>query len=91
MTRGSVRHRTERGFQDVRSRAEREPELLQNGSGYVLYALMDAIVDRYFPVLDAVEMGLVVGRAPDSSQAMRTVTRSQPATRAVRLTPPQPA
>jgi magnesium transporter len=54
----SVRHRTERGFQDVRSRAEREPGLLQNGSGYVLYALMDAVVDRYFPVLDAIEMEL---------------------------------
>ena len=54
----SVRHRTERGFQDVRTRAEREPELLKNGSGFVLYALMDAIVDRYFPVLDAVEMEL---------------------------------
>jgi magnesium transporter len=54
----SVRHRTERGFQDVRARAEREPGLLKNGSGYVLYALMDAIVDRYFPVLDAVEMEL---------------------------------
>jgi magnesium transporter len=51
----SVRHRTERGFQDVRNRAEREPELLKNGSGYVLYALMDAVVDRYFPVLEAVE------------------------------------
>ncbi len=54
----SVRNRTERGFQDVRARAEREPELLKNGSGYVLYALMDAIVDRYFPVLDAIEMEL---------------------------------
>ena len=54
----SVRHRTERGFQDVRARAEREPELLQHGSGYVLYALMDAVVDRYFPVLDAMEMEL---------------------------------
>ena len=54
----SVRHRTERGFADVRARAEREPELLKHGSGYVLYALMDAIVDRYFPVLDAVEMEL---------------------------------
>jgi magnesium transporter len=54
----SVRHHTERGFQDVRARAEREPDLLKNGSGYVLYALMDAIVDRYFPVLDAVEMEL---------------------------------
>jgi magnesium transporter len=54
----SVRHRTERGFADVRARAEREPALLNHGSGYVLYALMDAIVDRYFPVLDAVEMEL---------------------------------
>ena len=54
----SVRHHAERGFQDVRTRAEREPELLKNGSGYVLYALMDAVVDRYFPVLDAIEMEL---------------------------------
>jgi magnesium transporter len=54
----TVRHRTERGFQDVRARAEREPELLKHGSGYVLYALMDAVVDRYFPVLDAIEMEL---------------------------------
>jgi magnesium transporter len=54
----SVRNRTERGFQEVRTRAEREPELLRHGAGYVLYALMDATVDRYFPVLDAVEMQL---------------------------------
>src|SRR5437867_2163013 len=53
----SVRH-AERGFQDVRARAEREPELLKHGSGYVLYALMDAVVDRYFPVLDTIEMEL---------------------------------
>ena len=54
----SARQRTERGFQDVRARCEREPELLQHGPGYVLYALMDAAVDRYFPVLDAVEAEL---------------------------------
>ncbi len=54
----SIRHRSERGFQDVRARAEREPDLLRHGSGYVLYALMDAVVDRYFPVLDALEMQL---------------------------------
>jgi magnesium transporter len=54
----SMRQRAERGFLDVRSRAEREPELLKHGSGYVLYALMDAVVDRYFPVLDAIEMEL---------------------------------
>jgi len=54
----SVRQRTERGFKDVRARAEREPDLLGHGSGFVLYALMDAVVDRYFPVLDAVETEL---------------------------------
>ena len=38
--------------------AEREPELLRYGSGYVLYALMDTVVDRYFPILDALESEL---------------------------------
>ena len=51
----SVRSRAERGFADVRARCEREPELLSHGAGYVLYALMDAVVDRYFPVLDDLE------------------------------------
>jgi len=51
----SVRSRAERGFTDVRARCEREPELLRHGAGYVLYALMDAVVDRYFPVLDELE------------------------------------
>jgi magnesium transporter len=54
----STRRKTEKGFSDVRARCEREPELLRNGSGYVLYALMDAVVDRYFPVLDALETEL---------------------------------
>ena len=54
----SVRNHTEKGFQDVRARAEREPELLKHGSGYVLYALLDAVVDRYFPVVDAIEAKL---------------------------------
>lgn len=51
----SVRRGTERGFREVRARAEREPQLLSLGPGYVLYALMDAVVDRYFPVLEAIE------------------------------------
>ncbi len=54
----SVRNRTEQGFLGVRARCEREPGLLKHGSGYVLYALMDAVVDRYFPVLDAIEAEL---------------------------------
>jgi magnesium transporter len=51
----SVRKRTEQGFSNVRKRAEREPHLLKAGPGFVLYALMDTVVDRYFPVIDALE------------------------------------
>jgi magnesium transporter len=54
----SVRSGVQKGFRDVRARCEREPELLQRGPGYVLYALMDAVVDRYFPVLQKIETDL---------------------------------
>jgi magnesium transporter len=54
----TIRSRAERGFQSVRARAEGEPELLRLGSGYVLYALIDAVVDRYFPLLDDLETEL---------------------------------
>ena len=48
----SVRRDAQLGFADVRRRCEQEPELLRHGPAYVLYALMDSVVDRYFPVLD---------------------------------------
>ena len=54
----TVRHRTQIGFAAVRQRTEREPELLRHGSGFVLYALIDNVVDRYFPVLDQLETRL---------------------------------
>src|SRR5437763_7348972 len=45
----SVRTGAKKGFANVRARTEREPHLLKQGPGFVLYALMDAVVDRYFP------------------------------------------
>lgn len=54
----SVRTRSQQKFVGVRDRCEREPHLLKQGSGFVLYALMDATVDRYFPILDALESDL---------------------------------
>lgn len=54
----SVRNRSERNFQDVRARCEREPDLMRHGTGYILYALMDVVVDRYFPILDTIESKL---------------------------------
>ncbi|MEO7057581.1 MAG: CorA family divalent cation transporter, partial [Caldimonas sp.] len=54
----SARNRTLEGFLGVRARAEREPHLLKHGSAFVFYALLDAVVDRYFPVIEALETEL---------------------------------
>lgn len=54
----SVRNHSQQGFLGVRERCEREPHLLRQGAGFVLYALMDAVVDRYFPIMDRLESEL---------------------------------
>jgi len=54
----SVRRDAAKGFLGVRARAEREPHLLAMGSSFVMYALMDAVVDRYFPIVDMLESEL---------------------------------
>ena len=70
----SVRNGAEQGFVNVRQRSEREPHLLKHGSAFVLYALMDTVVDRYFPVLDAVEDQLeqVEEHIFDETKSVRT-------------------
>jgi len=69
----SVRHGSSLSYTTVRSRCEATPSLLCQGPGFVLYALMDFIVDQYFPLIDALEdrlqaleediLGAVVTRA----------------------------
>ena len=54
----SVRRDSSQGFLGVRARTERDPRLLKMGSGFVLYALIDAVVDRYFPIVDKLESDL---------------------------------
>jgi magnesium transporter len=54
----SIRNRSDVGFLGVRQRCEQEPELLSQGSGFVLYALIDAVVDRYFPIVERLELEL---------------------------------
>jgi magnesium transporter len=73
----SVRNRSQQGFLGVRARAEREPHLLAHGSSFVFYALMDAVVDRYFPVLDALEAELeaVEGRIFEPGTARENIER----------------
>jgi magnesium transporter len=54
----SVRHGSSLSYTDVRTRCETKPHLLRKGPGFALYALMDSIVDQYFPVVDALEAEL---------------------------------
>lgn len=54
----SVRKRSRQDFLGVRARCEHEPHLLKQGPAFVLYALMDAVVDRYFPLIEALESEL---------------------------------
>jgi magnesium transporter len=54
----SVRNRSGQSLLGVRHRTEREPQLLRHGPGFVLYALLDAVVDRYFPIVEMLESEL---------------------------------
>jgi magnesium transporter len=54
----AVRHGASQPYVAVRARVETTPHLLALGPGFVLYALMDFIVDQYFPVIDALEQRL---------------------------------
>lgn len=54
----SVRNGSQQSLLGVRTRCEREPQQLEKGPAFVLYALIDAVVDRYFPVIEALESEL---------------------------------
>ena len=51
----SVRHGASLSYTEVRTRCESIPQLLRKGPGFVLYALMDFVVDHYFPIVDSLE------------------------------------
>ncbi len=73
----SVRRDSEPGFMGVRERCEREPEHLKRGAGFVLYALMDEVVDRYFPLIERLESELeeIESRIFDRGQARQSLER----------------
>jgi len=54
----TVRHGSTKPYKEVRNRCENSPNLLRKGPGFALYAVMDSIVDQYFPVIDALEIEL---------------------------------
>jgi magnesium transporter len=51
----TIRHGSLRSHVGVRQRCEATPHLLSQGPGYVLYALMDFIVDQYLPIVRQIE------------------------------------
>ena len=55
----SVRHGSLMSHVGLRARCEASRHLLAKGPGFVLYALMDFVVDQYDPILEAVEEGVL--------------------------------
>jgi magnesium transporter len=51
----SVRHGPSSSYKEVRQRCESAPKKLKKGEDFVIYSLMDFIVDNYIPVVDAIE------------------------------------
>lgn len=51
----TVRHGSMRNHVGLRTRCESTPNLLARGESFVLHALIDFVVDQYFPVIDALE------------------------------------
>ncbi len=50
----TVRHGASLPYEAVRARCEETPHLLSKGPAFALYALLDFIVDQYFPVVDGI-------------------------------------
>ncbi|MEJ7769902.1 MAG: magnesium/cobalt transporter CorA [Chitinophagaceae bacterium] len=73
----NVRHGSSLSYKDVRSRCESTPELLGKGPAFALYAVMDSIVDQYFPVIETLEQELIeveeeiFGKKPTRSTTQR--------------------
>jgi magnesium transporter len=51
----SIRHGASTSYAEVRSRCETRPRLLRHGEDYILYSILDFVVDNFFPVLDCLE------------------------------------
>jgi magnesium transporter len=51
----SVRHGASKSYTAVRERCESCPTVLSHGEDYILYAILDFIVDNYLPVLETLQ------------------------------------
>jgi magnesium transporter len=51
----TVRHGSTTAYKGVRARCESAPQLLAQGESFVIYSVMDFVIDQYFPVLHELE------------------------------------
>ncbi len=85
----TVRHGSARAHTDVRRQVEASPLMLAHGVDYVLHAILDFIVDGYFPIVEAIEEDVLeieqatLDAAPNRAQLLtlfalrRTLSRFQ--------------
>lgn len=73
----TIRHGSSIAYGAVRQRCEKTPKLLKKGPSFAFYAVMDAIVDQYFPVVDELREQLekleeaVFGDKPNRETTMK--------------------
>jgi magnesium transporter len=51
----TVRHGSTTAYREVRARCEGVPKMLSMGESFVVYSIMDFIVDNYFPIVHELE------------------------------------
>ena len=70
----SVRHGASTSYKPVRERCESCPRALARGEDYILYAILDFIVDNYSPVLETIHEEV---EAMEALVLASTMTRAQ--------------
>src|SRR4051794_17350660 len=70
----SVRHGASTSYATVRERSESCPRALARGEDYILYAILDFIVDNYSPVLEAIHEEV---ESIEDYVLANTITRTQ--------------
>lgn len=55
----TVRHGSARAHSELRQQLEITPGLLREGTDYILHAVLDFIVDGYFPIVESIEEKVV--------------------------------
>jgi magnesium transporter len=90
----TVRHGSARAHTELRKHVEASPLMLAHGVDYVLHAILDFVVDGYFPIVEAIEEDVLaiehstLDAAPDRAQLLRLFALRRTLTRFQRILGP---